>query len=225
MSAWSGLGEALPLAVGIAISPVPVTAAILMLLSPRAKQTAVGFLVGWVIGIVLTASVFTLLGSVIPKIDSAPDGLTTGVIIQFALGLLLLWLSIRQWRGRPKPGEEQVQPKWMSALDTIKPGAALLMGTFLSSINPKNLLLHVSAGIRFSEITDSAALVATVAVYAAIASLTVGAPVICYLASPKRFERPLISLREWLLQHNAAVMTVLLLVLGINLISKSIAAL
>ena len=35
------IGEILPLAVGIAISPIPIIAAILMLLSPRAKGTSV----------------------------------------------------------------------------------------------------------------------------------------------------------------------------------------
>ena len=38
----SVIGEILPLAVGIAISPIPIIAAILMLLSPKAKATAWG---------------------------------------------------------------------------------------------------------------------------------------------------------------------------------------
>ena len=44
------IGEILPLALGIAISPIPIIAAILMLLSPRARTTSVGFLLGWEIG-------------------------------------------------------------------------------------------------------------------------------------------------------------------------------
>ena len=44
------IGEILPLALGIAISPIPIIAAILMLLSPRAKGTSLGFLLGWVRG-------------------------------------------------------------------------------------------------------------------------------------------------------------------------------
>ena len=41
------------MAVGITISPVPIIAAILMLLSPKAKGTSVGFLIGWILGIVV----------------------------------------------------------------------------------------------------------------------------------------------------------------------------
>ena len=46
------IGDLLPLAVGVAVSPVPIIAVILMLLSPRAGGTSVGFLAGWVAGVV-----------------------------------------------------------------------------------------------------------------------------------------------------------------------------
>ena len=42
----SVIGEILPLAVGIAISPIPIIAVILMLLSPHAKGASVGFMIG-----------------------------------------------------------------------------------------------------------------------------------------------------------------------------------
>jgi hypothetical protein len=61
------IGEILPLALGVAISPVPIIAAILMLLSPKAKGTSVGFLGGWVLGIVVAVVPFTLLASVLPE--------------------------------------------------------------------------------------------------------------------------------------------------------------
>ena len=38
------MGQILPLALGVAISPIPIIAAILMLLSPRARATSVGYL-------------------------------------------------------------------------------------------------------------------------------------------------------------------------------------
>ena len=68
----SVIGEILPLAVGIAISPIPIIAAILMLLSPKAKTTSVGFLLGWLAGIVIAIVLFTLLSSVLPQQD--PSG-------------------------------------------------------------------------------------------------------------------------------------------------------
>jgi hypothetical protein len=57
------IGEILPLAIGVAISPVPIIAVILMLLAHRAGATAAGFLVGWVAGIVVVATVVTIVAA------------------------------------------------------------------------------------------------------------------------------------------------------------------
>lgn len=46
------IGDVLPLAIGVAISPIPIIAVILMLLSEQAGRTSVGFLAGWIAGVV-----------------------------------------------------------------------------------------------------------------------------------------------------------------------------
>jgi hypothetical protein len=46
-----GTGEVLPFAIGVAISPVPVIAVILMLLSGRAKVNGPMFLADWVVAL------------------------------------------------------------------------------------------------------------------------------------------------------------------------------
>ena len=46
------IGALVPLALGIAVSPVPVGAVVLILLSPRPKGASVAFLLGWILGIV-----------------------------------------------------------------------------------------------------------------------------------------------------------------------------
>ena len=88
----SVIGEILPLAVGIAISPIPIIAAILMLLSPRARGTSVGFLIGWVAGIVVAIVLFTLLSSVIP-LDTGGSSSVAGVITIILGVLLFSWRS------------------------------------------------------------------------------------------------------------------------------------
>jgi threonine/homoserine/homoserine lactone efflux protein len=114
----SVIGEILPLAVGIAISPIPIIAAILMLLSPKAKTTSVGFLLGWVAGIVVAIVLFTLLSSVLPQQTSSGSSPVAGVI-KIILGALLLFLAAKQWRARPAEGERAEMPKWMSAIDSM----------------------------------------------------------------------------------------------------------
>jgi hypothetical protein len=55
-----------------------------------------------------------------------------------------------------------------------------------------------------------------------IAAASVAIPVIAYLVASKRMSGPLESLRGWLVQNNATVMAVLLLVIGFVLIGKGI---
>jgi hypothetical protein len=94
------IGDLLPLALGIAISPIPIIAAILMLLSPKARTTSVGFLLGWIIGIVVAVVAFTLLSSILPEDDPDASKPIQG-IIQLGLGGLLLLMSATAARSRP----------------------------------------------------------------------------------------------------------------------------
>ena len=139
------IGEILPLAVGIAISPIPIIAAILMLLSPRAKGTSIGFMIGWLAGIVVAIVVSSLLSSVIPP-ETGGRSPVAGVI-KIILGVLLLVLAIKQWRTRPAKGDQASLPKWMSAIDSMSAVKALWLGFLLAAANPKNLVLAIAAGV------------------------------------------------------------------------------
>jgi threonine/homoserine/homoserine lactone efflux protein len=216
------IGEILPLALGVAISPVPVIAAILMLLSPRAKVTSVGFLLGWLVGIIVAVTVFTLLASVLPASDGTASKPIQGVI-QLLLGAGLLLLAIRQWRGRPKAGEEPKMPKWMQAIDKVSFPLALGLGFLLSAVNPKNLLMAAGAGVEIGSAgLDTGQIVLVIAVFTLIAASTVLVPVVGYLIAADKLRAPLDALRVWLGKENAIIMAVLLLVIGVDLIGKGI---
>jgi threonine/homoserine/homoserine lactone efflux protein len=220
----SVIGELLPLAIGIAISPIPIIAAILMLLSPRATSTGLGFLIGWVVGIVVIVVVFTLLSALIPASDPDASKPVAGVV-KIVLGVLLLLLAARQWQRRPVGGASATMPKWMSAIDTMTAVKALALGLLLSGLNPKNLLMGISAGLAIGTagLSGGADAVAT-AVFVVIASSTVAVPVVGYLVARSRVAGPLEALRSWLLANNTVVMSVLLLVIGVVMIGKGIAA-
>jgi threonine/homoserine/homoserine lactone efflux protein len=218
------IGEILPLAVGIAISPIPIIAAILMLLSPKAKGTSLGFLFGWLVGIIAAIVVFTLLSSVLPQPADGPS--TVAGVIKIVLGALLLLLAVRQWRSRPGDGEQAALPKWMAAIDTMTPAKALVLGFILAAVNPKNLLMAASAGL----VVGGASLslrqeIAVIAVFTVIAASTVLGPVIAYLAASAKMAEPLERLRNWLVDNNATIMAVLLLVIGVSVVGQGIASL
>ena len=216
------IGDILPLALGIAISPVPIIAAILMLLSPKAKGTSVGFLIGWVAGIVIALVVFILLAAVIPTADPGQPQPVAGVI-KLLLGALMLVVAVKQWRGRPHGDEEPTLPGWMAAIDQMTAVKGLGLGFLLSAVNPKNLLMAAGAGVTIgsAQLATGPTVVVGI-VFTVIAAASVAVPVIGYLVAAKAMAGPLESLRVWLAHNNATVMAVLLLVIGVTLIGKGL---
>jgi hypothetical protein len=41
--------------------------------------------------------------------------------LELMLGVLLLLVALKEWRGRPQGDAEPEMPKWMKALDSFKP--------------------------------------------------------------------------------------------------------
>lgn len=220
----SAIGQTLPLALGIAISPIPIIAAILMLLSPKARVTSVGFLLGWVVGIVVAVTVFTLLAATIPPAESDASQPIKGVI-QLVLGALLLLIAFAQWRKRPQGGAEPEMPKWMRAIDKISFPLALGLGLLLSALNPKNLIMAAGAGVDIGAAQlPVGQIVAVIAIFTVLAASTVLVPVVGYLFAAARLRGVLDALRGWLATENAVIMAVLMLVIGISMIGKGIAS-
>lgn len=220
------LGDLLPLALGVAVSPVPIIAVILMLLAPRASAASVGFATGWVLGIVAVTGLTLLLadGSDVAGDDAGPS--TGASWVKLLLGLALLAVGVKQWRGRPKPGQDVALPTWMAALDHVTPLKALGLGVALSAVNPKNLLMNVAAGVTIADgALDTGQQVVAVAVFTALAASTVMLPVVAYLVAKHRMRRPLEDLRGWLQANNATVMAVLILVIGVTQVGKGLGGL
>jgi hypothetical protein len=217
------IGEILPLALGIAVSPIPIIAAILMLLSPKAKGTSVGFLLGWVVGIVVAVTVFTLLASVLPENDDASN--PTAGWIKIGLGVLLLLMAVKQWRGRPTGDQQPELPGWMKAIDTMTAAKGTGLGFLLSAVNPKNLLMAAGAGVIIGGTAaglDTGEEAVAIAVFTVIAAASVAVPVVGYLVASERMSGPLESMHQWLVKENAVVMAVLLLVIGVAMVGKGI---
>ena len=217
------IGAVLPSALGVAISPVPIIAVILMLLAPRARAASVAFLLGWVVGVTVVVVVVTLV--VDPVDSSEPDDPSTfSSVLKLVLGALFLLLALRSWRSRPRAGQAPEMPSWMSAITDFNATEALGLGLLLSAVNPKNLVMCIAAGAAIGGAAeDTSEAVVAIVVFVVIASASIAVPVIGFLLAQERMRQPLDELRQWLTAHNSIVMTVLLLVLGVASIGKGIA--
>jgi len=74
------------------------------------------FIVGWWIGLAVVGAIVLSVSSGAGATDEGAPA-TWVDVLKLVLGLLLLLVSLRQWRGRPHGSEEPPTPKWMGALD------------------------------------------------------------------------------------------------------------
>jgi len=216
------IGAVLSFAIGVAISPVPIIAVILMLFSARARVNAPMFLLGWAAALAVVSGVAYALSEAgnAATASGTSDGISWGKIV---IGALLLVMAVRQWRSRPAPDAAPEMPRWMAGIDSFSPGKALVLAMLLAGVNPKNLLLSVGAGASLAQtgVSSSSALVALL-VFVIVASVTIAGPVIYYFVGGDKAEEALDSMKGWLAVHNAAVMMVLFAVFGVKLIADGL---
>lgn len=218
------IGVILPYAVGVAISPVPIIAVILMLFSSRASTNGPVFLGGWVTGLVVATGIVLLLADMAGAASSAPP--TWMPVLQVVLGIVLLMLAVEKLHDRPPAGTSAPLPRWLQAVEHLQPGTAFLMGALLSGVNPKNLVLAAAAAYAMARtggaIGDS--LVSFLA-FVAIGSSSIALPVVYLRVGGPGAHARLDAARVWLGQNNVAVLVTLLSVFGVLLIGQGLAAL
>jgi len=220
------IGQMLVSAVGIAISPLPLIAVILMLATPRGRANGAAFTAGWMVALAVLVTVVVLIGAG----GNASQG-TGGpgrwtYWVKLALGVLFLVLAVGQWRGRPQEGQQAELPGWMRAIDRFSPGRAAALGAALAVANPKNLVLGIGGAVSIAASSAGPGGRAVAAVLMVlIGSLCTLLPLGVYLAGGERAEAVLSGWRAWLGQHNAAIMTTVLALLGTKYVGDAISGL
>jgi len=219
------IGQFLPLALGVALSPVPIIAVILMLFSARAKSNGPAFLLGWLLGVGVVTGI-ALASSSAANVGTESEPSNAASWVRLALGVLLLLGAVRQWRTRPAPGEEAAMPKWMAGIDAFTAPKAFGLAALLGGVNPKNLLLAAAAGTTIGQANLSGGEVwLALAIFVVLASLTVAIPVVYYAVGGEGAQRTMNGWKAWLQHNNHTVMTVLFFVFGVVLIGQAIQAL
>ena len=219
------IGDALPSAVGVALSPVPIIAVVLMLVTERARVNGPAFVVGWLVGL---AAVGVIVLAVAGPTDASEDSEPATWIstLQLVLGLLLLLIALRSWRARPHEGDEAPLPTWMGAIDAFGPGKAFGGAAVLVALNPKNLLLAIAGAAAIAQTGVSGGEQAIAyAVFAVVATVGVAAPVVIYFVMGDRAAHVLDELKSWMAHNNAVIMTVLCLIIGVKLVGDALGGL
>ncbi|PTR25610.1 Sap-like sulfolipid-1-addressing protein [Rhodococcus sp. OK519] len=203
-----------PVGIEMIVSPTPFAALIAILLSARAKANAAIFTAT---GITATA---VLIGITAFTTEASAEHIgrsahRTQLVFALTVGLVFVVLAALSWRSRPPKGVVAAMPSWMARIDTMRGGQAAVLGVAIAVVNAKNLPLELKAGALIAEANMAPAQVVLLTVGVALLG-GVGLIALSILAAvpSKRVAAALGVVKNELIQHNAAIMTVVFALLA-----------
>ena len=174
------VGEILPLALVVTISPLNIIPAILLLFTTRPLVNALSFVSGFLVGV---AGVLVLATAIAGSVDLGSESghSTWAGALKLRLGAYLLVAAVRKFRGRPKAGHRGRCPVgWMGSPATRGAGHSALYCS--RAVNPKNVVVGLAAAVTIAGggLSLGQQIVVS-AIYVLVASLGVAAPIVVTL--------------------------------------------
>jgi hypothetical protein len=203
-------------AMGVAISPMPITALIFMLMNGKSLRSGMAFAVGWVVSLAVVMAAVLFVAGARNLLSPQNDITVFTYVIMLAIGALMIFFAVRDLLGRTS--KSQVTPGWMHSMGSLSVAKAFWAGCFFAGLSPKNGVLAIAGAVVISGISVNVP-EATVfaALFLAVAFSTVLAPVLFFQFVPQRAKK-LSRQVVWLVQRNATIMSGVLLLLGFVLI-------
>jgi threonine/homoserine/homoserine lactone efflux protein len=209
-------------ALGLALSPLPVLAMLLILAGRRATRMGSWFWLAWLLGVAVPTVTFVVLAESAAAFEEDSRAIAAAEI---AVGILLLLFAARLLAARRRERRDGVPP-WLRALD--RAGAARVAGIaiVLSALNPKNLALMLAAAVSLAQTSNrySELSVATLGfVLVAISPVTV--LLLGSILRSGRFDRTLVRLRAAVARRDRAIAIVLGVLIGAYFVVDGVRAL
>ena len=203
----------LPIALGVAASPMTILALMILLMTPRALPNAYSFLLGWFIGLFLVGGL-VLISPGLNEYTSGPTPVSGW--IRIGLGSLFFLISLIISKDLPKRGQVTAPPRWMEKVDTYGPFQAMNVGLFLSILNLKNAAMVASGAVviaagGLSFLQEVVLLI----IFCFIASLGVLFPVVVYLLFRSVVEAVFAKMKVWLQRYSTMILMLVLIVFGL----------
>jgi hypothetical protein len=213
---WAALSaELIPLALVVALSPVSVLPALLLVLyATRPRATGLAFACGWVTGL----AVLTVLFLAVPKLlgDSAETSSVWGMRLRLAGGAALVVAGAWLWLRRRKAVRSA---RWLDVIGRLSPIRTATMGLVFAVANPKIIVACAAAGLAVNAATlGPVGQGVGVSYFVAVAGSTTVLPVLAHVVAARRLDRFLERLRTWIQQRQAEISAVALVVIGAVLV-------
>jgi hypothetical protein len=121
------VGDLLPLALVVTVSPINIVTAILLLFSKRPIANAAIYLLGFVLGVAAVLSGITAVADAI-GISPGSERSQGASALLLVLGLVLIVVGVRKVSPRRGLDQEPDQPRWMKGIGDFGAGRSFLVG-------------------------------------------------------------------------------------------------
>jgi protein-S-isoprenylcysteine O-methyltransferase Ste14 len=216
----SVLTKLVPLGLVIALSPITVIPAVLVLHAPRPRPAGLAFLGGWVLGLVALTAAFVGASDLLGGLHQTPP--TWASWLRVVLGLALIAFGIYRWLTRHRHTKT---PAWLRSFSKLTPVRAGVTGAALG-LRPEVLILCAAAGLAIG--TSGMGVAAgwiCGAVFVVVSASTVAIPILGYVGAGDRLDDALERLKVWMEENHGAMMAVILVVIGLIVVYNGIHAL
>lgn len=218
-------GQILVLGVGVALSPLPIIAAILLLTRPGGRGAGFWFVAGWALAVAALGTAVLLLADGADASESGSPATWVG-FVQVGLAVLLVAAAVSQWRSRPGAGDDPESPSWMRKVEGFTAMQAAGAAALFAAVKPKNLLLTIAAGTAIAQTgTGAPAQAGALAVFVLLATAGLLAPLAIQMLAGEGAERILGGLRDWMVRENTTIVAVICLVIAVKLLGDGVTVL
>jgi hypothetical protein len=216
----SVLTKLIPLGLVIAVSPITVIPAVLVLHAPRPRPAGLAFLAGWVLGLVGLTAVFVGASDLLGGLQQSPPRWASW--LRVVLGSTLIAFGVYQWLIRHRHTKT---PGWLRSFSKLTPVRAGVTGAVLG-LRPEVLILCAAAGLAIGTAGLSVAGAwISGAVFVIVSASTVAIPILAYVGAGDRLDDALERLKDWMEENHGAMMAVILVGIGLIVLYNGIHAL
>jgi threonine/homoserine/homoserine lactone efflux protein len=199
----------------VTLEPIPLTAMILLLATEGGLLKGLGYVLGWMVTLVVIVAVTVLVTGGKPLIPNSNPS-TAVLALKLGIGVVLVLIAYRRW-GSWQSAEPRGQPKWMAGIDRVNPVTAAGLAFLLQP------WVLVTAGVATITEAKLSSTLEYVAVFAFCVWCSASYLVMESYAAlrPARVKTTLTALLRWITTHRDQVIVFLSLGLGLYLMAKS----
>jgi threonine/homoserine/homoserine lactone efflux protein len=214
----SELTELIPLALVVALSPLSIVPAVLVLHTERPRPTGLAFLLGWVVGLAGLTALFIAVSDLLGGMGGKPPSWASW--LRIIIGAALIAFGIFRWLTRHSKPHQMPGTRHITE---AKPPKAFVIGMLLTIVNVKVLFICAAAGLAIGTAgLQGTGTWAAAIFYVAVAASTVALPILAYAVSGDRLDPALEKVKTWMEKHNSALVAAILIVIGLLVLYKGI---